>query len=113
MFDGPSSRDYFESIFAVQGINPPVAFNSKSMESVRSAVSNGLGFSLSVMRLDHAETYDGGRVVSIPIMDDIDPLAIVLVRKQGSVQSEQIDKFSLFCEAYFASTMKKTSRLKS
>lgn len=101
MFDGPSSRDYFEGIFAAQGINPPVSFNSKSMESVRSAVSNGLGFSLSVMNLDYSETYDGGRVVSVPIMEDIDPLAIVLVRKQGSVPSRQIDNFALFCAEYF------------
>jgi DNA-binding transcriptional LysR family regulator len=107
MFDGPSSRDYFEGILAAHGINPPVSFNSKSMESVRSAVSNGLGFSLSVMKLDYSETYDGGRVMSVPIMDDIDPLAIVLVRKQGSVPSRQIDNFALFCEEYFVNAIKK------
>jgi DNA-binding transcriptional LysR family regulator len=111
MFDGPSSRDFFENILAAHGINPPVAFNSKSMESVRSAVSNGLGFSLSVMRLDHSDTYDGGRVVSVPIVDDINPLAIVLVRKQGAVQSRQIDKFSSFCEEYFKNTVKTNSML--
>jgi len=101
MFEGPSSRDYFESILATQGIDPPVSYNSKSMESVRSAVSNGLGFSLSVMRLDHKDTYGGGHVVSVPIADDIDPLAIVLIRKQGASLSGQIENFSVFCEQYF------------
>ena len=101
MFEGPSSRDYFESILATHGINPPVSYNSKSMESVRSAVSNGLGFSLSVMKLAHKDAYDGDHVVSIPIADDIEPLAIVLVRKQGASLSGQIKRFSLFCEEYF------------
>ena len=77
------------------------------MESVRSAVSNGLGFSLSVMKLGHSQTYDGGRVVSVPIEDDINPLAIVLVRKKGSAASGQIDKFSAFCASYFKDSIKK------
>lgn len=101
MFEGPSSRDYFESVLAAQGLNPPVVYNSKSMESVRSAVSNGLGFSLSVMKLGHRDTYDGGRVVSIPIVEDIDPLAIVLIRKKGSLLTGQIKNFWIFCEKYF------------
>jgi DNA-binding transcriptional LysR family regulator len=109
MFDGPSSRDYFEDILGAQGINPPVSYNSKSMESVRSAVANGLGFSLSVMKLGHSETYDGGRVVSVPIADDINPLAIVLVGKQGSLPSGQVDNFSSFCEEYFKSAINRNN----
>jgi DNA-binding transcriptional LysR family regulator len=109
MFDGPSSRDYFEGILNTQGINPPVSYNSQSMESVRSAVANGLGFSLSVMKLGHSDTYDGGRVVSVPIADDINPLAIVLVRKQGSLPSGQIDNFSSFCEEYFKQAINRSN----
>ena len=101
MFDGPSSRDYFQGLLAAHGINPRVSFNSTSMESVRSAVANGLGFSLSVMKLNHSTTYDGSRVISIPINDDVDRLAIVLVRKQIAVPSAQVDKFAMFCEDYF------------
>jgi len=101
MFEGPSSRGYFESILSTQGIDPPVSYNSKSMESVRSAVSNGLGFSLSVMKLDHADACDGSRVISVPIADDINPLAIVLLRKQAAPVSTQIVRFSSFCETHF------------
>lgn len=103
MFAGPSSRDYFQNILSTQGIAPPISYNSKSMESVRSAVSNGLGFSLSVMKLGHEEIHDGGSVVSVPIADDIEPLAIVMIRKQGAPLSGQIEKFSLFCEKHFNS----------
>jgi DNA-binding transcriptional LysR family regulator len=108
MFDGPSSRDYFQGLLAAHGIKPRVSFNSTSMESVRSAVANGLGFSLSVMKLNHTATYDGSRVVSIPIKGNADRLAIVLVRKQAAVASAQVDKFAVFCRDYFTTRIDKT-----
>lgn len=101
MFDGPSSRDYFNSILEAHGINPPISYNSKSIESVCSAVSNGLGFSLSVMKPGPTGTYHGGGLVSVPIADKINPLAIVLVRKQAAAPSGQLQKFSEFCQEYF------------
>ena len=104
MFDGPSSRDYFSGLLAAQGINPPIAFNSTSMESVRSAVASGLGFSLSVMPLGHSQTYAGGHLVSVPISDAIETLAIVLVRKKGAMVSSQIESFCRFCADYFTAT---------
>ncbi len=70
------------------------------MESVRNAVSNGLGFSLSAMKLDHGGACDSGRVVSVPIADDIDPLAVVLLRKQAAPVSAQVERFLSFCEKY-------------
>lgn len=103
MFEGPSSRDYFESLLEIHGINPPVSFNSKSMESVRSAVANGLGFSLSVMKVPHKDTYDGGRVVSVPIKEKVNPLPIVLITRGEAKQWAQLVKFSEFCSDYFAS----------
>lgn len=109
MFDGPSSRDYFESILSAHGIDPPISYNSKSMESVRSAVANGLGFSLSVMKSGHSESCDGGRMVSVPIAGDIKPLSIVLLRKQGSMASGQIDNFSSFCEEYFNNSVNRSN----
>jgi hypothetical protein len=57
------------------------------------------------MRLEQSQTDDGARVVSIPIADDIDPLAIVLVRKQGTTLSAQLENFSAFCEAYIKSAI--------
>ena len=64
------------------------------MESVRNAVFNGLGFSLSAMKLDHGGACDSGRVVSVPI-------AVVLLRKQAAPVSAQVERFLSFCEKYF------------
>ncbi len=104
MFEGPSSSAYFDGLLAAQGIDPPVAFRSRSMESVRCAVARGIGFSLSVMRPRHPETYDGGRVVAVPIADDLDPLSIVLIRRKAGGTSSLVDNFAQFCQAQFASS---------
>ncbi len=101
MFEGYSSSEYFQNILTSQGISPQIAYWSKSMESVRSAVSHGLGFSLGVMKLEQKTNYEGRRIVSIPIEEDIQLSPIVLIRKQDTHLSTQIEKLSLFCEEYF------------
>ncbi|MEH6445003.1 MAG: LysR family transcriptional regulator [Oceanospirillaceae bacterium] len=109
MFEGHSSSEYFEDILASRGITPIVAYRSKSMESVRSAVANGLGFSLAVMQPQHGEACDANNVVQIAIKDDIEPLAIVIIRKKNAPISRQVEKLASFCEGYFhnnASTSK-------
>jgi DNA-binding transcriptional LysR family regulator len=101
MFEGPSSREYFESIFTVLGITPNIAYRSKSMESVRSAVANGLGFSLGVIEPKYKASADAGRAVSVPISDQIDPLSVVLARRKGAVLSGQMAQLASFCRQYF------------
>ncbi len=83
-FDGPASRDYFQDVLTGQGLDPPVAYMARSMESVRSAVASGLGFSLSVMKPKHGRTYDGRSVVSVAITDKIEPIEIVLAYARGN-----------------------------
>ena len=102
MFDGPASRDYFRDVLTAAGIDPPVAFNSRSMESVRCAVAGGLGFSLSVMLPAHSATYDGGDTVAVPIAGHIDPLNIVLVRRGGNDAPRLIANFQESCRNHFA-----------
>ena len=104
MFDGPSSSDYFAGLLAAHGIGPPIAFNSRSMESVRCAVANGLGFSLSVMKPSHSKTYDGGRVVSIPIAGEAEPMSVVIIRKRDKAASNLMDNFVKTCKAQFPDT---------
>lgn len=99
LFDGAGSRDYFRSLLAEQGIDPPVAFTSGSMESVRSAVGNGLGFSITVMRPSQGEAYDGSKVVTVQIADDVQALAVMLVRKRDTAAAGPVANFSEFCLA--------------
>ncbi len=98
MFDGASSRSYFDQLLSSQGIQPQIAFNSTSMESVRCAVANGLGFSLSVMKTKHSNTYDGGEVAFVPIQGKVEPISIVLIRKNDQAPSTLIDNFVDTCK---------------
>ena len=105
MFDGSSSRNYFDQLLTRQGIQPPIGFHSKSMESVRCAVANGLGFSLSVMKTQHTQTYDGGEVVFIPIQGKVEPISIVLIRNTAKYSSTLIDRFMDSCKTPFEDTL--------
>lgn len=104
MFDGASSRDYFQNILKRHGIDPPIACSSYSMESVRCAVANGLGFSLSVMRPRNPVTYDGGQIVAIDIADDVAPISLTLATKKKPGESRLIDDFRRFCQAHCRSS---------
>ncbi len=97
MFEGASSRDYFQGVLAEHGIDPPIAFRSSSMESVRCAVANGLGFSLSVMKPKHSATYDGGSVATLPIREKSAAISLVLASKKQRAASALIDNFETFC----------------
>ncbi|MGE0211953.1 MAG: LysR family transcriptional regulator [Parvibaculaceae bacterium] len=101
MFDGPGSRDYFEALLAEIGISPPIAHASTSLEGVRSAVGNGLGFTLLVMRPQGDRTYDGKRVKVLPIRDRVPPLGIVMALRRREHESLLIRRFVAEAEAYF------------
>ena len=101
--DGPSSRAYFEGILSAAGIDPPVSFVSQSLQSVRSAVANGLGFSIGVMRNDHPASCGGGRVVNVEIADAADPLAVVLLLGPAASRPGILHRFAGFCRDHFAS----------
>ncbi len=100
MFDGAASEEYFQGVLSEHKIAPPVAFKSGSMESVRCAVANGMGFSLSVMRPRHTATYDGGTVVALPIREKTTPIDLVLVHKKHRPGSELIANFEGFCRSH-------------
>ncbi len=102
MFDGAGSRDYFRTLLAGAGIDPPIAFESASFESVRSAVANGLGFSLMAMRPRVDRTYDGQRLAVCALADTGAPIPIVLAQRRGEAPSSLVENFTTFCAAHFA-----------
>jgi DNA-binding transcriptional LysR family regulator len=102
MFEGPGSREYFEDLLAENDISPPIAYASTSLEAVRSAVGNGFGFTLLVMRPKNSVTYDGKRLKVLRIQEEVRSLRIVLAsrgsRHQGPIISRFIDHAIRFFE---------------
>ncbi|MTI11324.1 LysR family transcriptional regulator [Curvivirga aplysinae] len=101
LFDGPYSREYFKGILSHADINPQISFRSTTMESVRCAVASGLGFSLSAMRPQTRETYNGGEVVAIEIEDDVPALPLILAWRAGYPPSQMLQDFIDFTKSRF------------
>lgn len=102
MFDAPGSRAYFQDLLAEGGISPPIAYASTSMESVRSAVATGFGFTLLVMRPPSDLTYDGGEVCTLEVTNDVRPLRIVLASAKGTGGGQITRRFAEHALTFFA-----------
>jgi DNA-binding transcriptional LysR family regulator len=93
MLDGPGSRDYFEQLLSELGLSPQIAYTSTSMETVRSAVTAGLGYTFLAMQPPSSFTYDGGQLKAL----DVDPkptaLTIILEGKQDGYEGKIIKAF--------------------
>ncbi|ALE04839.1 LysR family transcriptional regulator (plasmid) [Arthrobacter sp. ERGS1:01] len=78
LLDLPHSRELMLSILRGAGLEPDVRFRSASYETVRTFVANGHGYSILHQRPHHGLTYDGGRVATVAIMDQVPELRTVL-----------------------------------
>jgi DNA-binding transcriptional LysR family regulator len=74
----PHSRDYFLSLFRAAGVTPHIAFESPSMEMVRTLVANGLGVSLLTTRPARDISYDGKRLACRELQGNLQPQTVVL-----------------------------------
>lgn len=101
MLDAPGSRTYFEAFLAEGGINPPISYVSTSLESVRSAVAAGFGFTLLVMRPPNPTTYGGGEVRTLQIEDDVRPLKIVLGFRENIHRGVLLRRFADHAATFF------------
>lgn len=74
----PHSRDYFLSLFRAAGVSPRIAYESPSMEMVRTLVANGLGVSLLTTRPARDISYDGKRLACRELHGSLQPQSVVL-----------------------------------
>lgn len=106
MFEGAGSRAYFDALLSRLGIEPVIAYASASMETVRSAVANGLGWSIFAIHPATTVTYEGLPLKILPIDGDVPPIRVVLaVRADRSAAPlvanfrAALDDFSPFVSA--------------
>lgn len=79
LMDLPHTREYFLSLFYALGLEPHIRFRSSSFEAVRTLVGNGLGYSLLNLKPALSTTYDGTKVVNVPLENGVRPLKVVLI----------------------------------
>lgn len=97
----PSSR-YFTTLFIHLGFEPNIRYRSPSFETVRSLVGNGFGYSVLVTKPAGNITYDGKRIVTIPVADDVPQGRIVLARMKNTRPTRFAQAFATVCKNYFA-----------
>ena len=64
-------------------MQPNVQYRSSSYETVRAMVAQEHGFSLLHQRPATDTTYAGGRVVAVPLADEVRPLRVVVATLQS------------------------------
>lgn len=87
LLDLPYSRDYFREVVASSGTAPDVRYRSRSYETVRSLVAQGLGYSILNQRPRTAQTYGGGEVVALDLLGDRPPLEVTITSVAGVRQT--------------------------
>ncbi len=99
----PHSRAYFLTLAQMHGINPKIAYETGSVEMLRSMVANGLGVGLLATDIPHDTAYDGQPVIRMPLEGNLAPHRIALVRS-GRLRTTALQE--LFCHyavQFFAS----------
>lgn len=102
LVDLPYSRDYFIGVFTERGMAPNVAYRSSSYETVRAMVAQDHGYSLLHQRPATDSTYAGGRVVAVPLADEVRPLRVVVASLQTMRMSRRAQAFADRCRAVVA-----------
>lgn len=109
LMDLPHTREYFLSLYYSLHLTPEIKFRSSSFETVRTLVGNGLGYSLLNTVPRSQETYDGTRVVTIPLAGELRPLQIVLVTLRRITQRRIVRTFGDFARSYIKAWRERTN----
>lgn len=71
LLDLPETRSYLLSLFDTASVRPKIGLRTRSYETIRSAVANGLGVSVLNIRPNDATVRDSELVRRVPIADKL------------------------------------------
>ncbi len=99
----PHSRGYFLTLAQMHGITPKIAFETGSVEMLRSMVANGMGVGLLATDIPHDTAYDRQPIVRMPLLGDLAPHRIALARSRRLQSASLTDEFCRFAARFFES----------
>ncbi|MBB3063772.1 MULTISPECIES: LysR family transcriptional regulator [Limibacillus] len=97
----PHSRGYFLTLAQMHGISPKIAYETGSVEMLRSMVANNLGVGLLATDITHNTAYDGQPVIRMPLEGNLAPHHIALARSMRLRSSALVDQFCSFAAQSF------------
>lgn len=83
-----ASRNHLEGVLRSRGVEPKVILRAASFEMMRGMVGHGLGFAIAMTQTGSSRSYDGKKLVSIPLADPLPSHSVVLAKKRDAVLSE-------------------------
>jgi DNA-binding transcriptional LysR family regulator len=110
LLDLPHTRDYFLSLFRSVKIEPRVARRTRSYEMVRGLAARGLGFGIlnAIPRLPW--TYDGKKIVAVPIAEEMPNILVVSLRLKRAAARPAVSLFAQFARQHFAEVWPKLTQ---
>ena len=99
LVDLPLSRDYFRALFISKGLQPHIAMRSSHLETIRSLVANGFGYSLLNVRPILDRALDGRPLVIVPLTGDHRPMYLGTASLAGARQPKAVAAFLDHCRA--------------
>ncbi|AZF16553.1 LysR substrate-binding domain-containing protein [Pseudomonas sp. R3-18-08] len=102
LLDVLPSRTYFVSIFDERGLTPNIVFSSPSIEMVRGMVGRGFGFSILVTKPFSEYTYDGQKVVCIPLAETVTGSGLSAVWLKRAPLTKPVQLFVDYCREELA-----------
>lgn len=97
----PHTREYYDELFEMSGVEPRVAHEFRGYETVRAFVAEGLGYSLLNQVLP-SMTYAGSQLVSIPLQPDLPSIDVVLAWPEGVSPSLRAQAFLDVCRRVYS-----------
>jgi len=98
----PHSRGYFLTLAQMHGISPTIAYETASVEMLRSMVANGLGVGLLATDIPHDTAYDQRPVVRMPLTGNLAPHRIALARSGQLRSNPLVNQFTAYAQSAFA-----------
>ena len=101
LLDLPFSRDYFFNLFMASGVEPRIAYRSRSPELIRGLVGHGCGYTIHNALPGTNVSYDGRGIVAIPIAERLASVHMVSLRLRRQNMRPAVRVFADFMKQAF------------
>ncbi len=98
----PHSRRYFLTLAQMHGLYPVIAYETGSVEMLRSMVANGFGVGLLATDIAHDTAYDRQPIVRLQLNGNLAPHRIALAQSGQMKSSAVMAQFCQEAVAFFA-----------
>jgi DNA-binding transcriptional LysR family regulator len=102
LVDLPPSVEYFLGVLSRAGYTPDVRYRAGSIETIRSLVGRGMGWSMLLQLPATQVSYDGGHVVHVPIRDIDEHVDVLLARAIATQPTARVRAFADHCRQTLA-----------